>query len=178
MAQESLAAVQELLDETRKQQEAAGILSRLDVVTAESQVAASQRDLIVAQTNLQQQETTLKQLISKTRRSGPGRRHHRGYRSVAGAARNRPAGVERALATAHGQPAGTEGSGEQSCRIRTSPSDTRKNNMLPSLAVFGLYAGSGLQGNTTTPDQRACAAERLVRWARPSAQPIRKPPPA
>ena len=40
-------------------------MSRLDVVTAQSQVAASQRDLIVAQTNLRQQETTLKQLLSK-----------------------------------------------------------------------------------------------------------------
>ena len=40
-------------------------MSNLDVVTAESQVAASQRDLILAQTNLEQQETTLKQLISK-----------------------------------------------------------------------------------------------------------------
>ena len=40
-------------------------MAQLDLVTAESQAAASQRDLIVAQTNLQQQETTVKQLISK-----------------------------------------------------------------------------------------------------------------
>ena len=60
----SLAAVKELLEETRKQQEL-GTLAQLDVVTAESQAAASRRDLIVAQTNLQIQETTLKQLLSK-----------------------------------------------------------------------------------------------------------------
>ena len=64
VAQESLDAVKELLEQTRKEEEI-GVLSRLDVVTAESQAAASDRDLIVAQTNLQQQETTLKQLISK-----------------------------------------------------------------------------------------------------------------
>ncbi len=64
VAQESLTAVQKLLDDTRKQ-EAAGILSRLDVITADSEVASSQRDLIVAQTSLEQQETTLKQLLSK-----------------------------------------------------------------------------------------------------------------
>ena len=64
VAQESLAAVQELLEQTRKEEEI-GVLSRLDVVTVESQAAASERDLIVAQTNLEQQETTLKQLISK-----------------------------------------------------------------------------------------------------------------
>ena len=65
VAQQSLAAVQKLLDDTRKQ-EAAGILSRLDVVTAESEVASSQRDLIVAQQlSLQQQEASLKQLLSK-----------------------------------------------------------------------------------------------------------------
>ena len=56
--------MQKLLNDTRKQ-EAAGILSRLDVVTAESEVAASQRDLIVAQTSLDQQAAALKQLLSK-----------------------------------------------------------------------------------------------------------------
>ena len=64
VAEKSLAAVRELYDQTRKQQEI-GTLSNLDVVTVQSQVAASERDLIIAQTNLEQQETNLKQLISK-----------------------------------------------------------------------------------------------------------------
>ncbi len=36
-------------------------MSQLDVVTAESQVAAANRDLILAQTALEQQVTTVKQ---------------------------------------------------------------------------------------------------------------------
>lgn len=42
----------------------AGVMARLDVVNAESQVAASQRDLVLAQTNLQLAELQLKSLIS------------------------------------------------------------------------------------------------------------------
>ena len=64
VAQESLAVSRELYNETSKQQQI-GTMSRLDVVTAESQVAASERDLVIAQTNLQLQETNLKQLMSK-----------------------------------------------------------------------------------------------------------------
>ena len=64
VARESLKASKELLADSQKQFQV-GTMSRLDVVTAESQVAASQRDLIVAQTALEQQQTTLKQLISK-----------------------------------------------------------------------------------------------------------------
>jgi outer membrane protein len=43
-----------------------GVMSRLDVVTAESQVASSRRDLIVAQTNVQTAEMNLKSMLSKT----------------------------------------------------------------------------------------------------------------
>jgi outer membrane protein len=42
----------------------AGVMARLDVVNAEAQVAASQRDLIVAQTNVQYAELQLKTMIS------------------------------------------------------------------------------------------------------------------
>ena len=64
VARESLKASEELLSDSQKQFQV-GTMSRLDVVTAESQVASSQRDLIVAQTALEQQQTILKQLVSK-----------------------------------------------------------------------------------------------------------------
>ncbi len=148
VAQESLTAVQKLYDDTRKQ-EAAGILSRLDVITAESEVAASQRDLIVAQTNLEQQETSLKQLLSK--RDDPAldsavivvtdplpepREADLPAldKAVASALANRPELKEAANNLAN-----------QGIAIQYA-----KNNMLPSLAVFGLYAASGLQGNSKT----------------------------
>jgi outer membrane protein len=147
VTQKSLAAVRELLAETRKQQEL-GTLSHLDVVTVESQVAASQRDLIVAQTNLQVQETTVKQLISKKGSPEldaativltdylPEPREDdvpQAATALKAAITNRPE-IQTAVNNLQSQDVG----------IRYA-----KNNMMPSLAAFGLYAGSGLQGNTT-----------------------------
>ncbi len=62
--QQELQAAQQLY-ENNKMQEEVGTLAPLDVVTAQSQVASSQRDLIVAQTNLQEQELALKFFFSK-----------------------------------------------------------------------------------------------------------------
>jgi outer membrane protein TolC len=42
----------------------AGVMARLDVVNAQAQVAASQRDLVIAQTNVDYAELTLKSMIS------------------------------------------------------------------------------------------------------------------
>ncbi len=42
-----------------------GVMARLDVLNAQTQVAASQRDLIVAQTNVQNAELQLKNMFSK-----------------------------------------------------------------------------------------------------------------
>jgi outer membrane protein TolC len=47
-------------------QERAGTLARLDVTTAESQLASAQYDLVNSQTNLEQQEVQLKNLLSRT----------------------------------------------------------------------------------------------------------------
>jgi outer membrane protein TolC len=156
VAQESLAAVQKLLDDTKKQ-EAAGILSRLDVVTAESEVASSQRDLLVAQTSLEQQETSLKQLLSK--RDDPDldaavivvtdplpqpRESDLPVldKALAAALANRPELKEAANNLQN-----------QGIAIQYA-----KNNMQPSLAVFGLYAASGLQGNKCSAASAACVA--------------------
>ncbi len=46
-------------------QERAGTLARLDVTTAESQLATAQYDLVNSQTNLRQQEVQLKNLLSR-----------------------------------------------------------------------------------------------------------------
>jgi outer membrane protein len=62
--QQELQAAQQLY-ENNKMQEEVGTLAPLDVVTAQSQVASSQRDVIVAQTNLQEQELALKFFFSK-----------------------------------------------------------------------------------------------------------------
>jgi outer membrane protein TolC len=148
VTEKSLAAVNELLEETRKQQQI-GTLAHLDVVTVESQVAAGRRDLIVARTNLQIQETTLKQLLTK-----------RGDPEVDASSivltdqlpdpreQDVPAAAE-ALTTALGNRSELREAGNnllnQDIGIKYA-----KNNMRPSLAVFGLYAATGLQGDTAT----------------------------
>ena len=63
-AEKAVAVAQELEKENRRQFEI-GTMARLDVVGAESQVAASQRDLIVAQTSVQNLELQLKGMISR-----------------------------------------------------------------------------------------------------------------
>jgi outer membrane protein len=52
--------------ENSKLQQEAGTMARLDVTTAESQLASAQYDLVNSQTNLQQQELQLKNLLSRT----------------------------------------------------------------------------------------------------------------
>src|SRR3984885_11343037 len=58
------AAAEQLLDNNRKQAEA-GTLAPIEVTRAEAQVYVSQQDLLVSQTNLLQQETVLKNAISR-----------------------------------------------------------------------------------------------------------------
>jgi outer membrane protein TolC len=62
--QRELAAAQQLLENNRKQADA-GTLAPIEVTRAEAQVYVSQQDLLVSQTNLLQQETVLKNAISR-----------------------------------------------------------------------------------------------------------------
>jgi outer membrane protein TolC len=64
VAEESLAVAQRLLEDNKKREEI-GTASGLDVVTADSEVAARQRDLVTAQTAMQMREVDLKNTISK-----------------------------------------------------------------------------------------------------------------
>ncbi|HEX3747720.1 MAG TPA: TolC family protein [Bryobacteraceae bacterium] len=63
-AQAALDAAQQLASDDQKQLDA-GTMAPLDVQTAQSQAAASRRDLIIAQTNLQNAELAVKATISK-----------------------------------------------------------------------------------------------------------------
>jgi len=146
VAQESLEVSRELYNESSKQFQI-GTLSRLDVVTAESQVAASERDLVIAQTNLQQQETNLKQLVSK--RDDPDLD---ASEIVVTDPLPEPQETDlpelaNALTTAQSnRPELRQAQNNlqnQNVAIRFT-----QNNMLPNTSVFGLYASSGLQGNT------------------------------
>jgi outer membrane protein len=68
--QSALELAQTLYTDNQKQVQI-GSLAPLDLTTAESQVAASQRDLVVSQTTLEQQEVQLKNLLSRTGSADP-----------------------------------------------------------------------------------------------------------
>lgn len=156
VAEESLLAVQRLYDETVKQEQA-GIESKLDVVTAQSQLAASQRDLTIARTNLEQQETTLKQLLSK--RDDP-------ELDSASITVTDPL-PEPLESDVPGQSAALTTALEKRPEIKEAANNLENqrigigyaaNNLRPNLGVFGLFAGSGLQGNTLTATSGAIGA--------------------
>jgi outer membrane protein len=63
VAEQSLEVAQRLYEDNKKKEEI-GTASGLDVTTAESEVAARQRDLVAAQTQLQMSEADLKDIIS------------------------------------------------------------------------------------------------------------------
>ncbi len=146
VAQDSLNVAKALLEENRKQEQI-GTMSHLDVVTAESQVAASARDLILAQTNLEQQVTTVKQLISKKgdpaldaativvtdRMPQPQESDLPNLRAALDTAQSNRPELKEAV---------------NNLRNQDIAIAYTRNNQLPSLAAFGLAAGSGLNGNT------------------------------
>jgi outer membrane protein TolC len=68
VAQQSLSLAERIYD-TTKQRIEIGTLASTELITAEAQVAANRRDLIIAQTNTQLQEVELKGFIAKV--AGP-----------------------------------------------------------------------------------------------------------
>ncbi len=123
-----------------------GTMSPLEVVSAEAEVAGRTRDLTVARTNLQLQEAALKDLLSKQvtpeldaasivltdTMPEPKDSDLPDLRIALGLAlENRP-DLRQAERNLQNQDASTR---------------FTENNLLPSVSVFGFYAGSGLQGN-------------------------------
>ena len=154
VAEQSLTTAQRLYDDSKRQAEV-GALAPLDVVSAQSAVAASQRDLVVAKTNLQIQETQLKNLLSKridpdlesaqivTTDALPEPRDTdipTLQDALADAERNRPD-----LKTA-----------QMNLQNEQISSQYTGTNLLPTGNVFGQYAASGLQGNCVVTARATC----------------------
>src|SRR5256712_510547 len=154
VAEQSLAAAQRLYDDSKRQAEV-GALAPLDVVSAQSVVAASQRDLVIARTNLQIQEITLKNLLSKridsdlesaqvvTTNPLPEPRDSdipALQDALADAERNRPD-----LKTA-----------QMNLQNEQISTQYTANNLLPTGNVFGQYAATGLQGNCIVTARATC----------------------
>ena len=70
VAQQALAASQKLYEDNKKQVEV-GTLAQISIVQAEAEVASREQDVTVAQTNLLQQETILKNVLSRNGVASP-----------------------------------------------------------------------------------------------------------
>jgi HAE1 family hydrophobic/amphiphilic exporter-1 len=151
VAEESLAVAQRLFEDNKMREEL-GKISNLEVVTAESEVAARRRDMVTAQTNLQLRQVELKNIISKeidavgslqveTTDPLPEPKESdipKIEEALASAARNRPE-IRQA---------------EMNLEVQDIAIRYEKNLLKPSLVVFGMFNSSGLYGNrtVTNPD--------------------------
>lgn len=69
--EKAVETAQKLLDDNKRQVEL-GTLAEIEVTRAESQLYAARQDLVIARTNLMQQETILKNALSRTGVASPG----------------------------------------------------------------------------------------------------------
>ena len=154
VAQDALTAAQRLYENSKRQAEV-GALAPLDVVSAQSAMAAAERDLVVAKTNFEIQGITLKNLLSKridpeleaaeivTTDPLPEPRDS-----------DIPALQDVLTEALHSRPdlqvAQMNLLNEQISTQYTT------NNLLPTGNVFGEYAASGLQGNCVVTARATC----------------------
>jgi outer membrane protein TolC len=145
-AQRAAEAARELSSETQVREEL-GTAAGIDVITAQSAAAGAERDLIIAQTNLELQQAQLKNLLTKT-----------GDPAVD------PLAIETtdALPEPEGRalpdlPGALQSAMDHRPELKTAMQDLQnqdisvrftRNGLLPNVSVFGLYAGAGLNGDT------------------------------
>ena len=154
VAQDALTAAQRLYENSKRQAEV-GALAPLDVVSAQSAMAAAERDLVVAKTNFEIQGITLKNLLSK--RIDP-------ELEAAEIVTTDPLPEPRDSDIPALQDVLTEA-------LRSRPdlqvaqmnlmneqisTQYTTNNLLPTGNVFGEYAASGLQGNCVVTARATC----------------------
>ena len=147
VAEQSLSVARQLLEDNRIRLDV-GTMSPLDVTSAESEVASRMRDLTVADTNLRMQEATLKNML--VRKIDPGLDS---VRIVPSDAMPAPGEIDipdekKALSDAMENRIELQ-QAEVNLKNQDISVKYTQNALLPAFAIFGLYAGSGLQGGST-----------------------------
>jgi outer membrane protein len=147
--EQALQAARRLYEDNKRQAQI-GTLAPLDVVSAQSQVASTQRDLIVAQTNLQQQELTLKNFFSKQIGGSVGDAQIEATDPLPSPQDSDILPLDEALATAaRNRPEVPEV--EATLRNNQVAVKITQNFLKPTFNVFGLFATAGLSGNQFIP---------------------------
>jgi outer membrane protein len=150
VAEKSLAVSQKLLEENKMREEI-GTLARLDVIQAESEVASRQRDLVVAQTNFQLTEVSLKNVLSKEIDAALGSAPIETTDPLPDPKDSDIPKLTEALAAAmRNRPEIKQDEGNiqnQGIAIQYT-----KDLLKPTLALFGLFGSSGLFGDQVIPN--------------------------
>lgn len=148
VAEQSLAVSQRLLKDNEIRLDV-GTMSPLDVTSAEAEVAARTRDLTIARTNLQLQEATLKNILSKNVSTELDKLSIVLKDPMPEPKDSDLPTLEKALESAFEKRPDFQ-QALVSLQNQDIALNFTKRNLLPSAAIFGFYAGAGLQGDTTT----------------------------
>ena len=141
-AEQALSVGRQLEANNRKELDV-GLMAPLDVVNAQSQVAASRRDLIVAQTNVQYAELQLKSMFNKNLQEGLASASIEAVDSFPNPDDDSIPTQEEAVATAHrNRPEIATAEGNIKSQEDVLP--FLKNALLPSANVFALVSTVGL----------------------------------
>ena len=160
VAQDALTAAQRLYEDSKRQAEV-GALAPLDVVSAQSAMAAADRDLVVAKTNIQIQEITLKNLLSK--RIDPELESAEIVTTdpLPEPRDNDIPALQDVLAEAFRSRPDLQVAQMNLLNEQISTQYTA-NNLLPTGNVFGQYAATGLQGNCIVTARATCNTTGLA----------------
>ncbi len=145
VAQEALNYAQKLLSDNRRQVEI-GTLAPIEVVRAESEVAARQQELIVAQTSYQQQQELLKTALSKQVDAELASAEIEATDQLPEPQASDVPQMEEALRLAAQNRPEIE-QADLNIRSQEITVKANRNALLPSLNLFGSYVPTGLSGN-------------------------------
>lgn len=144
VAQSAVEYSQKLVNDDKLQVQV-GTLAELDVVQAESELAADQQSLIVAQTTYLQQEEVLKTLISKVVDPQLAGVEIEAADNLPEPTPNDVPPVEEALKDAFANRPEVQ-QDELNLRNQDYVVQSNRNGLLPSLDAFATYAPAGLSG--------------------------------
>ncbi len=149
-AQQAYAAAQQLVNDTNIKVQV-GTAARVDVTSAESAAASAERDLVIAQTNFQLQEAQLKSMLST--QIDPDLERARvdttdPLPAPSGEAPDFDAALRVALEKRPEVVVAERNLKNQDISVAFT-----KNGLLPTVSVFGLYAGAGLTGDSVTTNE-------------------------
>ncbi len=145
VAEQALAYAQKLLSDNKRQVEI-GTLAPIEVVRAESEVAARQQDLIVAQTNLQQQAELIKTALSKQVNPDLAAAQIVPEDKLPEPKPDDVPPLDEALKEAFANRPEIEQT-QLKFRDQDYTIQARRNSLLPQLNLFATYIAQGLSGN-------------------------------